>query len=319
MRRTLTTFSLSASIIIALSSCSSDDGFANHTFEESLPSTELILDEGVTPPWATNFDDGTQVNANSHTPSYDGSNKPSDESSESTGMFGQKQSLANVDEDTVLERLDGNHFDVQYSNPNIEKTTKTKIKKRSAKRIKKPTVIVYKVKKGDNLSMIAYRSGTTVAAIRRASGIKGSLIYAGQTIRVPYTPRGYKATKSSSPYRGKTSTYTVRRGDSISVIAARYGTSTNAVLRANNMSKSQAKSIQIGQKIKIPASKRNSSSSSRNTSASSSGKSYIIKSGDTLSEIAGRHGVRTTALMKANNMTNNDARRLRPGQKIIIP
>lgn len=49
----------------------------------------------------------------------------------------------------------------------------------------KPTVTRYVVKKGDTLSRIASRHGSSVAAIRRANGISGSLIRPGQKLVVP--------------------------------------------------------------------------------------------------------------------------------------
>jgi LysM repeat protein len=49
----------------------------------------------------------------------------------------------------------------------------------------KPQVTRYTVKKGDTLSGIASRYGSSVAAIRRANGISGSLIRPGQRLVVP--------------------------------------------------------------------------------------------------------------------------------------
>ena len=43
----------------------------------------------------------------------------------------------------------------------------------------------YTVKRGDNLSAIARRHNTTVAGLRRANGISGSLIHPGQVLRIP--------------------------------------------------------------------------------------------------------------------------------------
>lgn len=43
----------------------------------------------------------------------------------------------------------------------------------------------YTVKRGDNLSAIARRHGTTVAGLRRANGISGDLIHPGQVLRIP--------------------------------------------------------------------------------------------------------------------------------------
>jgi LysM repeat protein len=49
----------------------------------------------------------------------------------------------------------------------------------------KPTSITYTVKKGDTLSGIASRYGSTVAKIRSANGISGSMIRPGQKLKVP--------------------------------------------------------------------------------------------------------------------------------------
>ncbi len=43
----------------------------------------------------------------------------------------------------------------------------------------------YLVKKGDSLSVIASRTGSSVSAIKRANGISGTLIRAGQTLTIP--------------------------------------------------------------------------------------------------------------------------------------
>jgi LysM repeat protein len=47
------------------------------------------------------------------------------------------------------------------------------------------------------------------------------------------------------------------------------------------------------------------------------GQTYFVKSGDTLSAIAKRHGVSQKALFKANNL--NEKSIIRPKQKLIIP
>ncbi len=49
----------------------------------------------------------------------------------------------------------------------------------------KPTTTRYIVKKGDTLSGIASRYRSSVAGIRRANGISGSLIHPGQSLVVP--------------------------------------------------------------------------------------------------------------------------------------
>lgn len=135
------------------------------------------------------------------------------------------------------------------------KSSGTKKGKRPTKKFDEPTLITYTVRPGDNLSTIAERSRTTVAQIRRDSGIKGDLIHPGQTIKVRYTPKNYKPGKKSSS-KGKTSkakTYTVKSGDTISAIAARHGVTTAQVMKANNLTAAKARRILPGQKLTIPA------------------------------------------------------------------
>jgi LysM repeat protein len=50
---------------------------------------------------------------------------------------------------------------------------------------KPPAQVRYVVKKGDSLSTIAHRNGSTVAAIQRANRINGTLIFPGQSLTIP--------------------------------------------------------------------------------------------------------------------------------------
>jgi nucleoid-associated protein YgaU len=49
----------------------------------------------------------------------------------------------------------------------------------------KPKVVKYTVRKGDNLTKIARKYGTSVSALRRANGISGDLIRIGQVLTIP--------------------------------------------------------------------------------------------------------------------------------------
>ena len=122
--------------------------------------------------------------------------------------------------------------------------------------------MVYKVRPGDNLTVIAKRSHTTVAQIRKDSNLKGTTIYPGQVIKVRYTPKGYKPEKDGKKTDRKGSggksavtgkTHTVASGQTLSGIAAKYGVSTAALMKANGISKDQADKIRAGRKLKIPA------------------------------------------------------------------
>lgn len=90
----------------------------------------------------------------------------------------------------------------------------------------------YKVRHGDTLSGLAEKYGTTVGAIQRANGIRGSKIKRGQRLKIP---------------SGRT-VYTVRRGDNLTKIAQRHGTTVRRIKSSNNLN---SNTIHPGQKLTL--------------------------------------------------------------------
>ena len=103
------------------------------------------------------------------------------------------------------------------------------------------------VRSGDTLYDIALAHGVTVTALRRANGLSNSRIYPGKVLRIP--------APVDKPAPGRTAsapnTYRVRKGDTLSDIARRFGVSTSALLRANGLSTSR---IYPGDVLHIPTS-----------------------------------------------------------------
>ena len=98
-----------------------------------------------------------------------------------------------------------------------------------------PSPRTYTVKKGDTLSSIANKFGTTVAKLVELNNIKNpNLIYVGQVITLPSSEAEY---------------YTVRRGDTLSGIAKKFGTTVNALVKLNNIK--NANLIYVGQRLRI--------------------------------------------------------------------
>jgi membrane-bound lytic murein transglycosylase D len=100
---------------------------------------------------------------------------------------------------------------------------------------------VYRVRRGDSLSAIARRYGTTVSALRKRNGLKSNRIYSGQNLRVVNT----SAMTSRERYRK----VKVRRGDSLGKLSKRYGVTVRRIQEANALSSNL---IRIGEVIKIP-------------------------------------------------------------------
>ncbi|MCD8503037.1 MAG: LysM peptidoglycan-binding domain-containing protein [Bacillaceae bacterium] len=101
---------------------------------------------------------------------------------------------------------------------------------------------LYTVVNGDTLSQIAARNGTTVQAIRNANQLSSDLIRVGQSLVIPTS-----GTVVQAPVQ--TSTYTVVAGDTLSQIAARNGTTVQAIRNANQLSSDL---IRVGQTLVIP-------------------------------------------------------------------
>jgi len=157
-----------------------------------------------------------------------------------------------------------------------------------------PNVTLYTVKSGDTLYRIAARYGVTVAALKQANLLNSNNIYVGQVLTIP---DGNNGGNNDGGTGGPTPTYLVQRGDTLTKIAYRFGSSVSALKSANNLS---TDSIYVGQSLKIPTSG-----------------SYTVKSGDTVAKIAASNGVTTGQLAALNGIANPD--RLVVGQKILLP
>jgi len=93
----------------------------------------------------------------------------------------------------------------------------------------------------------------------------------------------------------------VRKGETLSEIAASYGVSVRAVKTANNLA--NADSLSIGQTLQMPVQTKP--------------RSYTVRRGDILSEIAKKFGVSLRSLKDANAIRN--ANRIKAGQVLAIP
>ena len=117
-----------------------------------------------------------------------------------------------------------------------------------------PSPIYHKVRSGETLSKIARKYGTTVKNVKRWSGIKSDKLRIGQRLivgwnnGVPAITSSKKSTKSSSQAT-QTTYHKVRKGETLSTIARKYGTSVKQLKRANNLS---GDNINVGQRLVIP-------------------------------------------------------------------
>lgn len=102
-------------------------------------------------------------------------------------------------------------------------------------------VIEYVVRSGDTLWLLAQRYHTTVDAIKRLNGLTSDNLSIGQILRIPTT-----GSAGESYFE-----YTVRSGDTLWLLAQRYGTTVSAIKNLNGLS---SDILNIGQILRIPKS-----------------------------------------------------------------
>jgi LysM repeat protein/Tol biopolymer transport system component len=191
------------------------------------------------------------------------------------------------------------------------------------------------VARGETLTSIALRYGTTVGALASANGLRDTdFIYAGQILIIP---GGASPGSPPPPGSGGCAVYhTVQYGDTLSGIAWQYGTTTNALMQTNNL---YSDIIYQGQRLCIPqggvATGPSNPPPSRPTSSTPPSQQapspkpapppeqapkytyYTVRPGDTLVSIARRFGINQEAIMRANNISNPNF--VYTGQRLIIP
>jgi len=232
----------------------------------------------------------------------------------------------------------------------------------------------YTVRRGDTISELAARYGTSTRTLRRINGLQGSMIRVGQRLTVPVanyesalddaiadaeamrvqyeaaypiqalrTSGDAQASASSSPFRtasyaasgdngsdsgdtertadastepsraepapepeapSRPETYRVRRGDTLIEIADRFDLWVRDVRKWNGISGNH---LSVGQLIRLQPPEEGSPSQKVTT--------YRVRRGDTIGEIAQRHGVSTRDVMAWNGLSSTT---IRPGQQIKI-
>lgn len=172
---------------------------------------------------------------------------------------------------------------------------------------------VHVVQPGETLFKISVRYGVPMADIITVNGIANpERIYAGQHLIIP--------TPGSTPVAAQPAArHVVQRGEYLSQIAVNYGVPMASILSANRIGNPSL--LYVGQTLLIPGANGPSQPVSQPVAqpapqpAQSS--TYTIQPGDTLQQIAVRHGTSVAALMQANGLA--DMNRIYWGQTLTIP
>ena len=151
------------------------------------------------------------------------------------------------------------------------------------------------VQPGDTLSDIADRQGVSLNQLMQANGITNpNMVVAGQKLVLPGSRR---ATAAAAPRALPTAPYTVKSGETLSEIADRFGTSTERLIKINGISNPNL--VVAGTRLAIPG-RPSSSAAPRNA------KEHVVRSGESLSSIAGSYGLPVERLVAINKIDDPD-------------
>ena len=162
----------------------------------------------------------------------------------------------------------------------------------------------YTVKSGDTLSGIAGKFNTTYTQLAQLNHISNpNVIHVGQVLTLHQTTAQNTTNHQESQQNKQVTTsangtYTVKSGDTLSQIAARFNTTTSALASTNYISNPNL--IEVGQQLRI----NNSASAQKTTSrhSNTNNGNYVVQSGDSLSKIAAYHGLNWRSIAAKNNI-----------------
>ena len=162
-----------------------------------------------------------------------------------------------------------------------------------------PEADVYTVGAGDTLSAIATETGVPVEELMAINELSDTSLLIGQELRlggaVPARPL----------------VVTVEPGESLWTLAERYGVSVAALSSANGLASDA--SLDVGDNLTVPGVLASTAPSDQGGGAEPS---ITVESGESLSEIALRHGTSVGALMELNELESD---LLNAGETLLLP
>lgn len=195
----------------------------------------------------------------------------------------------------------------------------------------------YKVRKGDNLGLIAAKYDVSVSDIKEWNNLKKNAISSGKTLKIMTTERvvlkvrkeiksdkklvetkdvlastDAKSDKNSTVEVSKTPEYyVVQKGDNLGNIAKKYAVSVEDLKQWNNLSDVN---VQLGFQLKI-ANENDNSEEQVTVKKEYKTQEYVVLKGDNIGNIAKKHKVSSDDIKLWNNLTDNNTQ---IGSTIIV-
>jgi len=212
-----------------------------------------------------------------------------------------------------------------------------KIERPVERRATKSNFLTHRVKRGESINSIASRYGISPRTLRAHNSLSSRRsLAAGQRLVIPLENAGRsgkgsaQVAGSEKNFSGKNSQvkealvrYKVKKGDSLASLARRFGTTEAEIKKMNRLN---GRSLASGRVIKISRSgeedeadsepKKEIKKKKRRAGLQLGEKTYLVKKGDNLFQIAQRNNISLDRLREINNIAKSDD--LRAGQTLIV-
>ena len=159
--------------------------------------------------------------------------------------------------------------------------------------------VIYTVQPGDTLSEIAQRYRVSPRDIMYSSGLEGVSIKPGQTLRIPLVDQ-QQAVETRLPPGVRT--YTVRSGDTVQAVAARFDLTVLGLVSANPGLKSLDR-LEPGTTLYVPT--------------EIPGLILRLGAGQTIQNLASKYGLSVAEVAEANGLANPTT--LKAGDLVLLP
>jgi len=173
--------------------------------------------------------------------------------------------------------------------------------------IAQENIIEHSIQKGESVFVIAKKYGVSMDAVFELNPGSEDIIYAGRILRIPNSNTTNTSSNTTVISESQITNYKVKRGDTKSGLAQRFGVSINMLEQQNSQI---VRMLQAGHIINVDKTIKEKERPVKK------GEHYVVK-GETLWGIAKRNGISVQLLTAAN--ANSLSEFLQIGQTLIIP
>jgi peptidoglycan endopeptidase LytE len=185
-------------------------------------------------------------------------------------------------------------------------------------------MVRHRVRQGETLASIARKYDTSVQAIRDGNKLSAKhRVVAGQRLNIPIPTRTAAVSSGQAKKAEEAVLYRVQKGDTLSSLARKHGTTVAELRKANGLT---GEALKIGQALRIgggpreegQAKKSEGGGEGRGAAATETAKvrKYTVQKGDSLNKIARENDIPLDRLLDLNRLAIQD--RIHPGQVIRI-